>query len=205
VTLQPDPLASASNVGTHEANSGLGLNAPRTDGRGAANGRRRLYCTTASRGLAAKIIASYLRHNKLGVGDLPMLIASVHQSLASLGAPAALPKPHVPAVSVRRSVQPDYVVCLECGYRGQMLRRHLEGKHQLTPREYRARWDLPRSHPITAPSYSERRSTMAKEFGLGHKAASSTEQQIAETPTAAAPTPRKRRGRLRATPTQQIV
>jgi len=152
---------------------------------------------TASRGLAAKIIASYLRHNKLGVGDLPTLIASVHQSFASLGAPTALPKPHVPAVSVRRSVQPDYVVCLECGYRGQMLRRHLVGKHRFTPREYRARWDLPRSHPITAPSYSERRSTMAKALGPGQKAASSTEQQIAETPTASeAPPPSKQRRRL---------
>ena len=157
---------------------------------------------TASRGLAAKIIASYLRHNKLGVGDLPTLIASVHQSFASLGAPAALPKPRVPAVSVRRSVQPDYVVCLECGHRGQMLRRHLNTQHQLTPEAYRTRWELPHTHPLTAPGYSQLRSTMAKEFGLGHKAASSTEQQIAETPTAAAPTPRKRRGRLRATPTQ---
>ena len=136
------------------------------------------------------IVASYLRHNQVAASDLPALITSVHRSLAELGAPVALPTPRTPAVSVRRSVQPDYVVCLECGYRAKMLRRHLAGRHQLTPETYRARWELPITHPLTAPAYSERRSTLAKALGLGRKAATPAAANSSEVPP-----PSKRRGR----------
>jgi predicted transcriptional regulator len=145
-------------------------------------------------GITAEIVASYLRHNQVAASDLPTLIASVHQSFASLGA-LAPPEPRVPAVPVRRSVQPDQVVCLECGFRAKMLRRHLTRQHNLTPAEYRARWELPRDHPLTAPAYSERRSTMAKEFGLGRKAA-----EIPPTPGAPPPSKRRRRPRAASTP-----
>ena len=138
----------------------------------------------------AEIVAGYLRHNQVAASDLPALITSVHRSLAELGAPVVLPEPRTPAVSVRRSVQPAYVVCLECGYRAKMLRRHLTVQHRLTVNEYRTRWDLPATHPLTAPAYSERRSTMAKALGLGRRAATPAVAISSEVPS-----PSKRRGR----------
>jgi predicted transcriptional regulator len=94
----------------------------------------------------------------------------------------------VPAVSVRRSVQPDYVVCLECGYRARVLRRHLRVAHDLEVADYRTRWKLPADHPITAPAYSERRSTMAKQIGLGRKPGAVVSTLVVVVP------PAKRRG-----------
>ena len=114
--------------------------------------------------------------------------------LAHLGtnAPAPLAEALTPAVPIRRSVQPDHVVCLECGFRGQILRRHLRVAHGLEPAAYRARWKLPVDHPITAPVYSERRSTMAKDIGLGSKAQKAAVASPA--PEVVAP-PAPRRGR----------
>jgi predicted transcriptional regulator len=100
-------------------------------------------------------------------------------------------------VSIRRSVQRDYVVCLDCGYRGQMIRRHLMTAHGLTVDAYRARWNLPRDHALVAPAYSERRSGLAKQLGLGrHGRASAEVAMVPETETAPQPSP-KRRGRSR--------
>jgi predicted transcriptional regulator len=115
--------------------------------------------------LVARIVRSYVAQNTIGIDQLAGLIAEVHRSLIGLGqsAPASAPAPPAPAVPIRRSVQHDHVVCLECGYRGRVLRRHLRVAHGLEPAEYRVRWRLPPDHPITAPAYSERRSTMAKQ------------------------------------------
>jgi predicted transcriptional regulator len=119
--------------------------------------------------LVAEIVRSYVAQNSIGVDQVAGLIATVHRSLSGLGKDASAPAPLVPAVPIRRSVQRDHVVCLECGYRGQVLRRHLSVAHGLEPAEYRVRWKLPADHPITAPGYSERRSTMAKQIGLGRE------------------------------------
>src|SRR3984893_6903287 len=116
-----------------------------------------------------KIIASYVGNHTLSPEQLPALIISVQQALRDLGKPAPVPVPRTPAVPIRRSVQHDHVVCLECGFRGKTLRRHLGTRHGLQTAEYLRRWDLASDHPLTAPAYSEQRSTMAKELGLGRK------------------------------------
>jgi predicted transcriptional regulator len=144
--------------------------------------------------LVAEIVISYVAQNSIAIDLVAGLIATVHRTLSGLGtnAPTPLAEALTPAVPIRRSVQPDHVVCLECGFRGQILRRHLRVTHGLEPAEYRTRWKLSADHPITAPVYSERRSTMAKDLGLGRKA-----QEAAVAPPAPeviAP-PAKRRGR----------
>ena len=108
-----------------------------------------------------------------GVDQIAGLIATVHRTLSGLGtnAPAPLAEALTPAVPIRRSVQPDHVVCLECGYRGQMLRRHLSVAHGLEPATYRGRWKLATDHPLTALAYSAKRSAVAKELGLGRRPA----------------------------------
>ena len=116
-----------------------------------------------------KIIASYVGNHKLSPDQLSALIVSVQQALRELGKPAEVAAPRTPAVPVRRSVQRDYVVCLECGFKGKTLRRHLGTRHGLQISEYLRRWDLPTDHPLTAPAYSEQRSAMAKHLGLGRK------------------------------------
>ena len=120
--------------------------------------------------LTAKIVGSYVRHHRLGPDQLPDLITSVHRALNELGQPNPPEEVLTPAVSVRQSVRHDYVVCLDCGYRGQMLRGHINRQHGLSRDEYLKRWGLRHDHPLTAPAYSERRSTLAKDIGLGRKA-----------------------------------
>ena len=152
--------------------------------------------------LTTNIVAAYVRRNQIGADQLPVLISTVHLALVGLGKPA--PETEVertPAVPIRQSVHRDYVVCLECGWRGQMLKRHLATGHGLTVEQYRVRWTLPREHPITAPSYSERRSGLAKQIGLGRgrgRRASREEPESVtpEIPAAAQPRSR-RRGRPR--------
>ena len=141
----------------------------------------------------AHIVSSYVRHHQIGADQLAGLIATVHRALAGLGRAAPpLEEPLKPAVTIRRSVQPDYVVCLECGYHAQVLRRHLRIAHNLEVADYRTRWKLPADHPITAPAYSKRRSTMAKQIGLGRNA----QEAVVPAPEVevVAPPP-KRRGR----------
>jgi predicted transcriptional regulator len=118
----------------------------------------------------ARIVSSYVRHHQIGPDQLVELIVAVHRALAALGQAAPTPpEPRKPAVPIRRSVQPDYVVCLECGFRAQTLRRHLRAEHGLSVDEYRARWNLRSDHPVIAPAYSQRRSVVAKEMGLGRR------------------------------------
>src|SRR6266704_2746947 len=119
-------------------------------------------------GMVTKIIASYVSHHNVAPEQIPDLINSVHRTINSLGKPA---EPQAgaltPAVPLRRSVQRDAVICLECGWKGKMLRRHLSTRHGLTGEQYLKRWSLPSDHPLTAPTYSEQRSSLAKELGLG--------------------------------------
>src|SRR5438270_4520875 len=132
------------------------------------------------------IVSSYVRHRTLRPEQLSELIATVHHALNQLGQPVPAEEVRTPAVSVRRSVQHDYVVCMDCGYRGKMLQRHIRTRHALNRDEYLKRWGLRSDHPLTAPAYSERRSTLAKALGLGRKPKAAV--LPAMTPTAA-PTP----------------
>ena len=142
--------------------------------------------------LVVRIVRSYVAQNTIAIDQLAGLISTVHRSLSALGKNVPAPAPLVPFVSIRRSVQRDRVVCLECGFLSQMLRRHIRVAHGLEPAEYRVRWKLPADHPITAPAYSERRSAVAKQIGFGRR----PRQAVASTPTpeVVAPPP-KRRGR----------
>jgi predicted transcriptional regulator len=117
----------------------------------------------------AKIVVSYVRHHRLVPDQLADLITSVHRAIGQVGQPPEPEEVLTPAVSVRRSVHRDYVICLDCGYRGKTLTRHIATRHGLSRDEYRQRWGLRSSHRLTAPAYSERRSTLAKELGLGRK------------------------------------
>jgi len=119
--------------------------------------------------LTAKIVGSYLRHHTVGASQLPDLITSVHRGLSEVGRPSPSEEVLTPAVTVRQSVRPGYVVCLDCGYRGKTLRRHISSRHGLSREEYLRRWGLQHDHPLTAPTYSEHRSTLAKQLGLGRK------------------------------------
>jgi predicted transcriptional regulator len=124
-----------------------------------------------ARHLTAKIVSEYVSHHKLAPTELSALITTVHQALGYLGQPVEAEVTRAPVVSIRQSVRQNYVVCLDCGFRGLMLRRHLRVRHELTPNEYRQRWALKNNHPLTAPGYAEQRSAMAKALGLGRKPA----------------------------------
>jgi predicted transcriptional regulator len=153
-------------------------------------------------GLAATIVSSYVKHNKVSANDLPTIIASVYRALSSLGKPASPIEPVTPAVPARQSVRPDCVVCLECGFQSQTLRRHLRLQHGLERAAYLARWRLPPDHPITAPGYSARRSAMAKQLGLGRGRQAATIAPAAEPePTPSARSRRRARSKADATPT----
>jgi predicted transcriptional regulator len=117
----------------------------------------------------AEIVSAYLGKNSVALSDIPAVITQVYQSLAELGQPqSAEPEtPLQPAVPIRRSVNPEYITCLECGAKATMLRRHLMAAHNLTPTDYRERWKLATDYPLTAPSYAARRSEMAIAIGLG--------------------------------------
>ena len=159
-----------------------------------------LSVAAANRELAARVVAAYVRRNQVAADQLTALISTVHRAISDLGKPAAEAEgPRTPAVPIRRSVHRDHVVCLDCSWKGQMLRRHLTTAHGLSIEQYRARWKLPADHAMTAPAYSERRSTMAKQLGLGRtRGASAETMAVPEQVTETAPPPSpKRRGRPR--------
>jgi predicted transcriptional regulator len=116
----------------------------------------------------SRIVAAYVANNPLAVSELPAVLQIVHSALARLGQPVELAAP-APAVPIRKSVTPDYIVCLEDGRKLKMLKRHLRTTYHLTPEEYRARWHLPADYPMVAPSYTARRSQFAKAIGLGRR------------------------------------
>ena len=120
--------------------------------------------------LTSRIVAAYVGNNAIGVQGLPELIGSVQHALSQLGQQpdaGAAPERPKPAVPIKRSVSPDAIVCLECGKRQKMLKRHLGSEHGLSPDEYRQRWNLPPEYPMTAPEYAAQRSAFAKSIGLG--------------------------------------
>ncbi len=119
--------------------------------------------------MTADVVAAYVRNNPLATSDLPGVISTVHASLTDIssGANAA---PLQPAVPIRKSVTPDYIICLEDGRKLKMLKRHLRTSYNLTPDEYRAKWQLGPEYPMVAPNYAKRRSEFAKQIGLGQKA-----------------------------------
>jgi predicted transcriptional regulator len=120
--------------------------------------------------LTADIVSAHVSNNSVAVNDLPALIQNVHNALSSLGTskeePEARPEP---AVSIRSSIKPDYIVCLEDGKKLKMLKRHLMTHYQMTPDEYRQKWGLSPEYPMVAPNYAEQRRTLAKKIGLGTK------------------------------------
>jgi len=131
--------------------------------------------------LAADIVAAYVSHNKIAISDLPNLLRSTYDSLASTAsAPADEPaQPLAPAVSIRKSLTDDYLICLEDGRKFKSLKRHLRTKYGLTPEQYRTKWKLPSTYPMVAPSYAAARSSLAKQMGLGQKAMAAPEAEAA--------------------------
>jgi predicted transcriptional regulator len=122
--------------------------------------------------LTAEIIAAHAGHNHVAADALVAMIGSVYGALAAVGSgPAPTPAKPQPAVAVKKSVFPDHIVCLEDGKKLKMLRRHLATSYGLTPAQYREKWGLPSDYPMVAPAYAEKRSTLAKQIGLGRKPA----------------------------------
>ncbi|UCI07359.1 MucR family transcriptional regulator [Mesorhizobium sp. B1-1-8] len=122
-------------------------------------------------GLTADIVAAYVRNNAAPVSGLPDLIASVNSALLGLSRPSASPTATpIPAVNPKRSVFPDYIICLEDGKKFKSLKRHLSVHFNMTPDDYRAKWGLQKEYPMVAPNYAAQRSALAKSAGLGRKA-----------------------------------
>jgi predicted transcriptional regulator len=121
--------------------------------------------------LAADIVSAYVSNNSVPSGDLPSLINDVHLALVKVAgsgseAPAEAPKP---AIAVKKSITPDYIVCLEDGKKFKSLKRHLRTQYSMTPEQYRERWGLPVDYPMVAPNYAKARSQLAKQMGLGQQ------------------------------------
>lgn len=120
--------------------------------------------------LTADIVAAHVSNNSVAVNDLPNLIQNVHAALSGISTNQSAPEPKPePKVSIRSSVKPDFIVCLEDGKKQKMLKRHLMTNHGMTPDEYRQKWGLPADYPMVAPNYAEQRRTLAKSIGLGTK------------------------------------
>ncbi|MFM8820603.1 MAG: MucR family transcriptional regulator [Phenylobacterium sp.] len=119
--------------------------------------------------MTADIVSAYVGNNTISAAELPALIQSVHRALAGVsgGADAAEVAPRDPAVPVRRSITPDFIICLEDGRKFKSLKRHLRTKYNMGPEEYRAKWGLPKDYPMVAPNYAKARSDLAKKMGLG--------------------------------------
>ena len=119
-----------------------------------------------------EIVTAYLSKNTLAPDEVPALIRSVHATLGGIagggiGAGTAAREAREPAVSIKKSVKPDYIICLEDGKKLKMLKRYLRARYNMSPDEYRAKWGLPADYPMTAPNYAAKRSEFAKKFGLG--------------------------------------
>ena len=114
-----------------------------------------------------EIVSAHISNNEVSAADLPKLIQEVYRTLAGIMAPEPETEQLQPAVSVKKSVFPDYIICLEDGKKLKMLKRHLKTAYDMTPEEYRARWNLPADYPMVAPNYADRRSKLAKKIGLG--------------------------------------
>ena len=120
--------------------------------------------------LTSEIVAAHVSNNTLAVNDLPQLIQDVYSTLATVGKAQASAERLQPAVSIKKSVTPDHIICLEDGKKLKMLKRHLKTAYNMSPDEYREKWGLPRDYPMVAPNYAKHRSDLAKEIGLGKMA-----------------------------------
>jgi predicted transcriptional regulator len=133
--------------------------------------------------LATDIVSAYIANSHVDRADLPSLIAEVHHSLSRIASGKTvdepIPEKLIPAVSVRKSVQPDFLICLEDGKRYKSLKRHLRTKYGLSPDEYRAKWGLLADYPMVAPNYAEARSRLAKTMGLGQRLKAQPEPEAA--------------------------
>ena len=120
--------------------------------------------------LTADIVAAHVSNNSVAVNDLPTLIQNVHAALNGISSASSAPEPRPePKVSIRSSIKPDYIVCLEDGKKLKMLKRHLMTHYNMTPEQYRQKWGLSADYPMVAPNYAEQRRTLAKSIGLGTK------------------------------------
>jgi predicted transcriptional regulator len=123
--------------------------------------------------LAADIVSAYVSNNQVAVANLPGLIAEVHGALSRVAAGVAVvevaPEPLKPAVPVKKSINPDFIVCLEDGKKFKSLKRHLRTQYNMTPDDYRTKWGLPADYPMVAPAYAEARSNLARKMGLGQQ------------------------------------
>lgn len=146
------------------------------------------------RGLTTDIVSSHVANNEVSAEQIPQLIRQVYDALASVGHEETAPEALTPAVPIKKSVFPDYIVCLEDGKQLKMLKRHLMTAYGMSPDEYRARWGLPSTYPMVAPSYAAKRSQLAQEIGLGRKTAS----RVGETEVPVTRVPESRRGRKKA-------
>ncbi len=120
-------------------------------------------------GLTAQIVSAHVSNNAIGADALPSLIQEVYRTLAGVGKEQVLPDKQQPAVPVKKSVFPDHIICLEDGKKLKMLKRHLKTSYNLTPEQYREKWQLPPDYPMVAPNYAKHRSSLAKKIGLGTK------------------------------------
>lgn len=121
--------------------------------------------------MAAEIVSAYVRNNSVRASDLPGLINDVFMALENVGAPyvETAAEPSKPAISIKKSVQPDYLICLEDGKKFKSLKRHLRTMYNISPEQYREKWGLPSDYPMVAPNYAAARSRLAKEMGLGQQ------------------------------------
>ncbi|MDR3517618.1 MAG: MucR family transcriptional regulator [Azospirillaceae bacterium] len=126
-------------------------------------------------GMVTRIVTAYVGNHLIAMADLPDLIQSVHETLANVAQaateePVSVPAPQ-PAVAIKKSVTPDFIICLEDGKKLRMLKRHLSAHYQMSPEDYRAKWGLPPDYPMVAPNYAKHRSNLAKRIGLGRRTA----------------------------------
>ncbi len=119
--------------------------------------------------LTTEIVSAHAGNNMIAIEDLPQLIKDVYQTLSTVSTASSTPERPKPAVPVKKSVFPDYIVCLEDGKKLKMLKRHLRTSYDMTPEDYRERWGLPMDYPMVAPNYAKHRSALAKKIGLGTK------------------------------------
>ncbi|MDP9126649.1 MAG: MucR family transcriptional regulator [Pseudomonadota bacterium] len=129
--------------------------------------------------LPAQIVAAYVGHNSVAVAEVPPLLNTIYQGLLRLGQNSVTDNRPEPAVSPKKSVFPDYIVCLEDGKKLKMLKRHLKTSYNLTPEQYRERWGLSADYPMVAPNYARQRSRLAKQIGLGTSSRRSPKQKAA--------------------------
>ncbi len=132
--------------------------------------------------LTADVVSAYVSNNSIQSSDLPALISEIHAAIhQTLGGPAEpVPEPQKPAVSIKKSVTPDYIVCLDDGKKFKSLKRHIRTDYDMTPDDYRAKWGLPHDYPMVAPNYAKARSMLAKKMGLGRKPAPSAKKKSAK-------------------------